>query len=240
MSAPPDNNGYWIAYMPSDIPKLIDNLDELSCTWIAPRIDKTTDYNVLSRLKKANFKIYPWVYVFPSCDYTPMVSKLLDYDGFIIDAEVEFNNKNDAAKQLVNSIRNVIKDSWLAYAPFALPTYHQDFPYVEFGKVCNAVMPQLYAYEFDDSGYKYWISRYEEQWLKFELNYPEVKNDRLPIGCCYRPKKRGIHVTLPFDNNKLIKDVTDYCEYFSGGLYSYEAMIPEMYQAMVKARNPYA
>ena len=247
LKGPLNTKGYWIAYPPIDTDKLIANLKELSCSWVALRISENVllpnTIKLIESLKN-NFKVFVWKYCLPdNADVTAKTYMQLEalqcLDGYIIDAEAEFNSKREAAKTLVGRIREVVGNSWLAHAPFALPIWHDTFPYAEFAAVCDAVMPQLYAWEFSDNGYKYWIPKYEEQWLKFELNFPEAKKPRYPIGCSYRPLTRilGGVVTklLPIDPQLVAKDVSDYHEYFTGGLYTYEAMSPETYAAMIKA-----
>lgn len=68
----------------------------------------------------------------------------LGADGFIINAEIEYEGKNAQATQMMNGLRATYPDAFIAHAPFVYIDYHTAFPYVEFGKQCDAVMPQCY------------------------------------------------------------------------------------------------
>lgn len=68
----------------------------------------------------------------------------LGADGFIINAEIEYEGKFAQATQMMNSLRASYPTAFIAHAPFVYIDFHHQFPYVEFGKQCNAVMPQAY------------------------------------------------------------------------------------------------
>lgn len=65
-------------------------------------------------------------------------------DGYIIDAEVEFEGKKPQATQMMQSLRATYPNAFIAHAPLPYIDYHTAFPYVEFGTYCDAVMPQCY------------------------------------------------------------------------------------------------
>lgn len=65
-------------------------------------------------------------------------------DGYIVDAEVEFNGKATQATQMMLGLRATYPNAFIAHAPLPYIDYHQSFPYVPFGTYCNAVMPQCY------------------------------------------------------------------------------------------------
>jgi hypothetical protein len=74
-------------------------------------------------------------------------------DGFVIDAEVEWESShlaNNAAKatQLCQGIKNAFPTRFLAHAPFMYISLHSSFPYKQFGLLCDAVMPQDYFTSF--------------------------------------------------------------------------------------------
>lgn len=71
----------------------------------------------------------------------------LGVDGHIFNAETVFENlpnPAESAKALLEPVRAKHPEAFLAHAPFAIIDYHTRFPYIEFGKYCDAVMPQMY------------------------------------------------------------------------------------------------
>ncbi len=68
----------------------------------------------------------------------------LGADGFIINAEIEYENKFTQATAMMNGLRATYPTAFIAHAPFAYIDYHTAFPYVQFGSQCDAVMPQCY------------------------------------------------------------------------------------------------
>ncbi len=77
----------------------------------------------------------------------------LGADGFVIDAEIEYESQNltnnaAVAAQYCQGIRSAYPDAFVAYAPFVYISQHSSFPYVAFGTNCDAVMPQCYWKSF--------------------------------------------------------------------------------------------
>ena len=74
----------------------------------------------------------------------------LGADGYIIDAEVEWEGLANAptkATNLLQGIKNVFPNRFLAHSPFMYVSLHSSFPYKQFGLFCDAVMPQDYWHE---------------------------------------------------------------------------------------------
>jgi Purple acid Phosphatase, N-terminal domain/Fibronectin type III domain len=74
-------------------------------------------------------------------------------DGFVIDAEVEWEsshlaNNTTKATQLCQGIKNAYPNRFLAHSPFMYISLHSTFPYLQFGLYCDAVMPQDYFTSF--------------------------------------------------------------------------------------------
>ncbi|MBA4149358.1 MAG: hypothetical protein H0X66_14680 [Verrucomicrobia bacterium] len=73
----------------------------------------------------------------------------LGADGFVIDAEAEWESHNlkdgpQKAVQLCKGIKQQYPNKFLGHAPFPIISFHRSFPYQEFGLYCDAVMPQAY------------------------------------------------------------------------------------------------
>ncbi len=74
-------------------------------------------------------------------------------DGLMIDAEVQYNGESSDAITYCEGIRAVYPNRCLAHSPYPIPSYNTSFPYIEFGRYCNVVMPQDYWYDqFSGSG----------------------------------------------------------------------------------------
>ncbi len=68
-------------------------------------------------------------------------------DWLIIDAEDEYENregKTNALKLGIEVIRAMGTKTTLGYTTFALPQYHDAFPYSEFSSFCSVCLPQIY------------------------------------------------------------------------------------------------
>jgi hypothetical protein len=74
-------------------------------------------------------------------------------DGFLIDAEIEYNGQSTNAITYCQGIRAQFPHRFLAHSPYPIPSYNVSFPYIEFGEYCDAVFPQDYWYDqFSSSG----------------------------------------------------------------------------------------
>jgi hypothetical protein len=109
----------------------------------------------------AGLRVYAWVYAYGG-GYVPAWGSTvtgeiavannalgLGADGLIIDAEQEYENlgssaATNAATQYCQGIRASYPTTFLAYSSFPIISLHTAFPYLAFGKYCNATMPQDY------------------------------------------------------------------------------------------------
>lgn len=68
-------------------------------------------------------------------------------DWLVIDAEDEYETregKNKALKLGIEVTRTFGPEAALGYTTFALPQYHETFPYQEFSSFCSVCLPQVY------------------------------------------------------------------------------------------------
>lgn len=110
-------------------------------------------------------------------------------DGYIIDAEAEFEGKASQATTMMNSLRASYPTAFIAHAPFPYIDYHTSFPYVEFGKKCDAVMPQCYWTAIGVTPTKM-VSDLDAQWKKWQTTWTNQGNGAavkpiVPIGQAY-------------------------------------------------------
>lgn len=91
-------------------------------------------------------------------------------DGYIVDAEVEFNGKNTQATQMMQSLRATYPNAFIAHSPLPYIDYHTTFPYVEFGTYCDAVMPQCYWLDIGVTPTKM-LQDLNDQWKKWHTTW---------------------------------------------------------------------
>jgi hypothetical protein len=156
----------------------------------------------------SSFGVYVWIFAYPGTVEKEIsgYKKFLDLgvDGAIINAEFEIDTdayteeeKVDKAKRLVEGIRKVGYD-FVAHAPPDYRGSESPAKYVDgkpfdvwytFDELCDMVMPQVYAWEHNDSGHLYHLS----QVVRRYKNRPQgVQLEKVqPVMCTYRPKTRG-------------------------------------------------
>src|SRR5258706_3358539 len=93
-------------------------------------------------------------------------------DGFVIDAESEWESQNlpnntISASNLCSAIRAFWPNKFLAHAPSAYISVHSSFPYKEFGFYCDAAMPQDYWIEFGETP-GYTARRMNTNWVNWQ------------------------------------------------------------------------
>src|SRR5919199_3107598 len=128
-----------------DISYLIIKNGDGATLW--PQLDR----GIVSQLQDAGIKVYSWSYNYgkdPLAEAQVAIKCLeLGVNGHVFDAEGEFErepNNTQLAEVMLQTVRSRHPDKFLAYAPLAIVDYHPSFPYVTFGKYCDAVMPQVY------------------------------------------------------------------------------------------------
>lgn len=140
----------------------------------------------------AGLKIYSWSYVYglEPVREGQIASWALNLggDGHVFDAESEFEHLPDpisAAEQLLQAVRTLNPNSFLAHAPYPIIDYHKAFPYAVFGKYCDVVMPQVYQGDFKLKSVDA-INWMYEQWSKWEATVAEEsRKPIIPIGQTY-------------------------------------------------------
>lgn len=244
--------GYWSAYA-KPVDPLIESLELLGAKWIAPEAGVGTIFDskgnmqtlmtptYVSAYRALNLGLYPWIYYTPHSAMADLsyLSKLLDLgiDGLILDVETEWQGvPAGTAKAFVDRVRKVVgSNTFVGFSSFDIPLWHGNFPWSEFCAL-DANFPQLYAYEHDDQGYVHWSDIYDRQWKIMDSHLDVAACPRYPIGCNYRPAKRGGKVLGPFDNVKLAKDIASANSKMTGGWYTIEMIMDgphEVYEAML-------
>jgi hypothetical protein len=117
--------------------------------------DKTTGVDlvppVVDALKAKGIQVWGWHYIY---GYNPLgeaaiaISQTKKYrlDGYLIDAEVEFQlaGRDAVARTFMTELRKGLPSTNVGLSSFRWPSYHPTFPYKAFLEKCDVNMPQVY------------------------------------------------------------------------------------------------
>jgi len=124
----------------------------------------------------------------------------LGADGFIIDAEIEYETNATRyadATLYAHSIKSAYPTRFLAHAPFPYISYHPGFPYVQFGTNCDAVMPQDYWGAFAITPYQM-VNDMNSQWITWQKSLTGFNTNAIkpiiPLAQSYSPVT-GLQIT---------------------------------------------
>ena len=116
-------------------------------------LDTGFDYALptIKKLQAHNIQVWGWHYVYgnyPEQEAEIAVKRALELgvEGFVVDAELEYQTrtKASAASRYMNILRNNLGSLPLALSSYRYPSYHIDFPWVNFLERCDYNMPQVY------------------------------------------------------------------------------------------------
>ena len=159
--------GDWIWQLPNceaslglvngDVQDVINYEKSEGMQWITVKCGDGTNIwtqftsDVITRAHTAGMKIFAWAYVYGGSNVPGEINVALNAlnlgaDGFIIDAESEYEAAGQAANAVTycQGILASYPTRFMAHSPFPVISLHSTFPYVQFGTYCNAVMPQDY------------------------------------------------------------------------------------------------
>jgi hypothetical protein len=107
--------------------------------------------DIVRRFQDDGIKVYAWSYNYGRDavgEANVAIHNLdLGVNGFVFYAKEEYRdapNNTDVAEMMLQTVRAKYPDAFLAYAPLAIIDFHTGFPYITFGKHCDAAMPQVY------------------------------------------------------------------------------------------------
>ena len=118
-------------------------------------IDKSTGKDLVIPLVQAlrtkNIQAWGWHYIYgddPQGEANRAIQRVkeLNLDGYVIDAEMEFDKRgmDAAARQFMTTLRNALPNLPIALSSFRFPSYHPTFPWKDFLEKCDLNMPQVY------------------------------------------------------------------------------------------------
>lgn len=138
----------------------------------------------------------------------------LGADGWIIDAEAEWENGPDQAGpngparaiQYGEGLRALFPTKFIAHAPFPIISFHSSFPYKEFGYYCDAVMPQAYwksIYGNDPAGVQRMVTSMNNEFHTWQNSLTGIWTNAIkpiaPIGQTYNPSASEITTAAEVD-----------------------------------------
>ena len=155
---------------------------------------------VITKFHDNGIKVYGWQYVRATnywsgtgtlaseADVTNQILDIPGIDGFIIDAEVEFqaSGMTTVAAQYMDSIRVAHPNSFVALTSFARVTGHP-LPWTTFLASCDANMPQAYwalrptTVSAEFSAMRSDFNSWEQTWIN--QGYISSIKPIVPIGC---------------------------------------------------------
>ncbi len=117
-------------------------------------------------------------------------------DGFVIDAEAEWEASRlgdkgpKLAVELCEGIRKAYPTRFLGHAPMPIISKHSSFPYKEFGRYCDTVMPQAYWKSIGVSPKRMvaWMEAEWHDWYKtLQGNWTNAIKPLAPIAQAWSP-----------------------------------------------------
>jgi parallel beta-helix repeat protein len=245
---PVAGKGIWIWRLSGaeggNVSAIIEKCKKAGIKWVAIKCGDGTDFwseqctpSLITRFHNAGIKFLGWQYVYGDdpIGEAGVADEILGtaVDGFIVDAESEYEGKPDSAVVYLEEIRGAHPDSFVAYTTFPIIDYHKDFPYIEFGRYSDAVMLQAYWKEIGVSPEEM-IDWMEEQWNKWhkiwkEGGYGDSIKPIIPIG-------QGWNVSE--------SEITTFCNlvyrhgYDGISLWRYGTMTEENWEAYTKCFPP--
>lgn len=204
MSAP-KGLGWWVAFERAitDGPKAVDvqhAIDVCKATgaeWICVRAsaggndDADLNAQSIAAYVAAGLQVVIWIF-----DYaTSEAAELVDFKRYrdlgvthaVLNAEYEYFAASEAqARGLVAKLR-AMGFEWIAHAPPDYAGGRGDGPLKALDEVCDAIMPQTYAYEHNDQGHVHHIRAVMSLYSLRGFGPSKV----WPILGGYRPRTRG-------------------------------------------------
>jgi hypothetical protein len=147
---------------------------------------------VRSALKEHGIEVWGWHYVRgdnPLGEARLGLKRMreLNLDGYVIDAEVEYQQRGKAAAAAIymNEIRKGLPDTPVALSTFRYPRSHWDFPFDAFLEKCDYSMPQVYFEQAHNPEEQ--LARSVEQYLALTYARPVIPTAPTYIRGDWRP-----------------------------------------------------
>ena len=139
-----------------DVDTVISRADQVGLTWLAVKSGSAYRDNqwtpaiakdFITRCHDTGIQVLTWHVSRPDTAAAEIQHILGSFedgvDGHIVNAESAWDGRDEEAELFMSRLRSKLgADKFLAHMPFAIASRHRNFPYAEFGKYCDAVMPQ--------------------------------------------------------------------------------------------------
>ena len=126
----------------------------------------------IKKLQAQNIQVFGWQYVYgnyPEQEAEIAIARALELgiDGFVVNAEGEYKTptKAPAASRYMNILRNNLGSMPIALSSYRFPSYHPDFPWVNFLDRVDYNMPQIY-----------WIQAHNNAGQQLQRSVKEFQN----------------------------------------------------------------
>lgn len=196
--------------------------------------------DAVKKFHDAGIQVYTWNHSKPStwAAEVKQIASCFDdgADGHIINAESEWNGMSAEAGRFLKALRKQVgADKFLAHAPLPLYNFNSSFPYAEFGKHVDAVMPQAYWTEQNKQMNEF-CDVMDRSFADFAKKYPEAVKPICPIGVTYG---RG-HVTKKVPGLFSADDMEAFLKRYedsSPSLYTWDAAFPTAFAKLQAMRT---
>ena len=248
----PYGKGLWIWNLKNcfngDINKIISKCKEVGVNYLiicagnkSVIWEEQFNPELIKILHANNIKIYSWARVYGDnpLEEAAIATWALDLgaDGHVFDPEIEYEGKNQSAKTMLWTVRYHFPDAFLAYSPFPMIDSHPNYPYVEFSKFCDAVMPQMFFGDFKVRP-EVIIIETSKQFTNWKnkattYDYKESIKPIIPLGQAYDNPKTE-YISTAEDIAEFIQNAK---EYKSVNFWSFEHILRDDIWAAIKNNN---
>jgi hypothetical protein len=190
------NKGVWIwriaQCLDGDIDAIIAQCKKYDISYLL--IKNGDGINIWTQLSKElvrkfqdnGIKVYAWGYVYgrdPIGEANVAIQNLeLGIDGYVFDTATDYQEVPDnsqAAQAMLMAIRAKHPHAFLAYSCLAIIDLHTRFPYVTFGKYCDAALPKIFYGLWTDKGQSptkgiLWMY---DNWARWQQNWIDSGNE---------------------------------------------------------------
>ncbi|NOY99431.1 MAG: nuclear transport factor 2 family protein [Chloroflexi bacterium] len=161
---------------------------------------------VVQALQGAGISVWGWHYVYgndPAGEARVAVRRFneLGLDGYAVNAETEYKNKNAAARRFMSDLRAGLPDAKIALSSYRFPNYHPELPWKTFFEKCDYNMPQVYWVEAHNAGQQL-------RWSKAQFDAMGVDLPFVPSGAAYSDDPAKWNPT-PADVKDFLQTVRD-------------------------------
>jgi hypothetical protein len=141
---------------------------------------------LIDNLHAAGLGVYGWGYNYlddPAAEANAARHALgLGLDGWVADVEAECRGKWRQAEAFARAVRFHCGDRLFAYAPLPVIDLHTSLPYLQFNRVCDVVMPQMYTNLLGSHWTLETLFAIWDRWTSTWASWGEIVPTLAPLG----------------------------------------------------------